>query len=117
MTLLAQKGIDNPVITNLVGKTEADAPGILGKLFSGIIAFLLVIGTIWAFFQLLLGGINWISSSGDKGKLEAAQQKIIQAIIGLGIIFASWAVFIAVLSFLGVTGPGGEFKLKLPTLF
>ena len=110
---MLQVGIGNPVVSGLIGKTQAQAPGILGKFFSSLIGVLLVLGTIWAFFQLLLGAFNWISSSGDKAKLEAAQQKIIQAIIGLGLIFAAWAIFAALLKFLGIGGVSG---LKLPKL-
>ena len=72
--------------------------------------------TIWAFIQLLLGGFNWITSSGDKGKLETSQQKILQAIIGLGIVFAAWAIYIVLLKFLGVTDGSGGLNLKLPKL-
>lgn len=118
ITILAQvKPITNPVVSGLVGKTEADAPGILAKFFSGLVGILLVLATIWAFFNLLLGAFNWISSGGDKSKLESAQQKIIHSIIGLFLVFASWAIFLVLLRFLGLTGPGGELKLALPKLF
>ena len=117
MKLLAQAPIQNPVIKGLVGQNPDNAGGLFGKLFSGIIAFLLVAGAIWALLQLLIRGLNWISSGGDKGKLEASQQKIQQAIIGLGIVFASWAIFGVVLKFLGVSGPGGALNLKLPKFF
>ena len=114
---MLQVGISNPAISGLVGKTQTQAPAILGKFFSGLIALLLVLGAIWAFVQLLLGAIQWISSGGDKARLEAAQQKIMQAIIGLFIVFAAWAIFLVLLRFLGVTGAGGQLNLKLPTLF
>ena len=114
---MLQVGIQNPVVSGLIGKSQAQAPGILAKFFSGLVGLLLVMGTIWAFLQLLLGAFNWISSGGDKARLEAAQQKIIQAIIGLFLVFAAWAIFLVLLRFLGVTGPGGQLNLKLPKLF
>ena len=111
--LLAQ--INNPAVPSL-GDPEK-APQIFGKFISGFIGLLLVAATIWAFVNLLLGAFNWISSGGDKGKLETAQQKILHAVMGLVIVFASWAIFIVLLQFLGMTdGLGGALKFKLPTL-
>ena len=109
--------IVNPVISGFKGKKPGDAPAILAKFFSGIVGLLLIISTIWAFMQLLLGAFNWISSGGDKGKIEAAQQKILHAIIGLMLVFAAWAIFLILLRFLGISGPGGQIKLILPKLF
>ncbi|OGG18702.1 hypothetical protein A3D05_02405 [Candidatus Gottesmanbacteria bacterium RIFCSPHIGHO2_02_FULL_40_24] len=116
---LLQAPITNPVIKGLTGKLPKDAPGILATFIAGLIGLLLVIGTLWAFFQFIIGAFNWISSSGDKGKLESAQQRILQAVIGLIVVFAAWAIFIVLLRFLGVTGAGagGQIQLKLPTLF
>lgn len=117
MTLLLVAPIQNPVITGLAGKTEAQAGGIFGNFFSSLVAFFLVGATIWAFLQLLLGGFNWITAGGDKGKLETAQQKILHAIVGLGIVFASWAIYLVILRFLGITNSTtGEFTLPLPKL-
>ena len=111
MNLLAQESIQNPVVSGLVGKSQSDGVSILGKFFSGFVGLLLVIGAVWSFVQILLGALAWISSGGDKGKLEAAQQKIVQAIIGLILVFAAWAIFFVLLKFLGVS------VLSLPTLF
>ena len=111
--LLAQ--INNPVVPKLEDPTKA--PQIFGKFVSGFIGLLLIGATIWAFVNLLLGAFNWISSGGDKGKLETAQQKILHAVMGLVIVFASWAIFIVLLQFLGMSdGFGGAIKLILPTL-
>ncbi|OGG03899.1 hypothetical protein A2W14_05510 [Candidatus Gottesmanbacteria bacterium RBG_16_37_8] len=117
MTILLQTPITNPVIPRLIGKKPGDAPALIAQFFSSLIGLLLVIGTIWAFMQLLLGAFNWISSGGDKGKIEAAQQKILHAIIGLVLVFASWSIFLVLLKFLGIVGPGGQLQLILPKLF
>lgn len=110
--------IQNVLISPFANKGPEDTPGLLAKFFAALIGLLLVAGTIWAFFQLLLGAFGWISSGGDKGKLETAQQRILHAIIGLMIVFASWAIFLILLQFLGISPlGGGEINLKLPTLF
>ncbi len=108
--------INNPVITGLVEKKPDEAPGVFGKFIGSIVGVLLLAGSIWAFFQLLLGGLQWISSSGDKAALEKAQKRITNALIGLLIVFAFWAVYLVILQYLGIIGPGGEIKFILPTL-
>lgn len=111
--MLAQ--IKNPVVPSL--KNPNNAPQIIGKFFAGFVALLLIVATLWSFFNLILGAFNWISSGGDKGKLETAQQKMLQAVIGLILVFASWAIFIVLLQFLGLSqGLGGKIEFKLPTL-
>lgn len=113
-------GIGNPVITGFAGKSGDDAPALLAKLISNLIGLFLTIATIWAFVQLLLAGFNWISSGGDKGKIEMAQHKITNAILGLFIIFAAWGIFLLIMQFLGMSplgGDTGKFELKIPTLF
>lgn len=64
-----------------------------GKLFSGAVGLLLLIAFILAFLYLILGGIGWITSGGDKAAVENARGKIIAAIIGLLIVASVWALF------------------------
>lgn len=107
--------IGNPVLTGISGKLPTDAPSMLGTLISGLVGLLLTAATIWSFIQLLLGGLAWISSGGDKGALEAAREKIVNAIIGLFVVFAAWGIFLLLLQFLGISS--GGFNLILPKLF
>ncbi len=67
--------------------------GGFSNLFSGAVQWLLLIAFILAFFYLILGGIAWVTSSGDKTNIEAARNKIIAAIIGLVIVASTWALF------------------------
>lgn len=111
--------INNPVVTGFVNKTPDDAPGLFANFFSALIGLLLAVATLWAFINLIQGGLQWISSGGDKTALETARNRIMNAIIGLFITFAVWAVYIIILQFLGLSegGPGGVFNIKFPTLF
>lgn len=85
-----------------------------GKLFSGAVAFLLLIAFLLAFFYLILGGISWLTSGGDKAGVEAARNKIIAAIIGLIIVAATWALFGLIGGAIGFNILGG---FQIPTLF
>lgn len=81
-----------------------------GGLINGVLSFVLVIGALLVFFYLILGGIEWITSGGDKGKTEAARNKITAAIIGLIILAASYAILQLALSFLGFSGLNDVFN-------
>ncbi len=85
-----------------------------GKLFSGAVAFLLLIAFLLAFFYLILGGISWLTSGGDKAAVETARNKIIAAIIGLIIVAATWALFQLIGGAIGFNILGG---FEIPTLF
>lgn len=108
--------INNPVVTGFANKNPEDAPGLFANFFSALIGLLLALATLWAFVNLIQGGLQWISSGGDKTALENARNRIMNAILGLFITFAVWAVYILVLQFLGIIGTGGGFIIKLPTL-
>jgi len=54
---------------------------------------------------LVFGGIEWLTSGGDKAKIESARAKITNALIGVAIIAAAYAVWIIVLTFFGINAP------------
>lgn len=117
--MILQSPVFNPAIPALKDKTPADIPGLFGRLFSGIIGVMLFGATIWVFFQLILGGISWMSSGGDKGKMEEARHRLTNAITGLFIVFASWSIYVIILNFLGLSpvGLNGQIEFHLPSLF
>jgi len=68
---------------------------------SAIIGFLTIVGSIWFMFQLLFGGYEWISSSGDTKKLTNARQRIMNGFFGLVIVIAAWIMIAVVGKFFG----------------
>jgi hypothetical protein len=86
----------------------------IGSLISAVVGTLLIIAALLAFFFLILGGIQWITSGGDKAGMEAARNKITHAIVGLVIVGAAWAVMILVQNFLGITVIGSSVNLPKP---
>ena len=60
-----------------------------------------MISALLVFSQLIWGGLEWITSGGDKGKVEGARNKITAAVIGLIIVASSFAILQLVLNFLG----------------
>lgn len=58
-----------------------------------VINVVFLVAAALTFFYLIFGAISWITSGGDKGKVEAARNKITAAVIGLLILAATWAAF------------------------
>jgi|GEM_PF-384511 len=86
----------------------------IGVLVSRGLAMGLIIASLLTIIYLLMGGIQWITSAGDKNNLESAKGKITNAVFGLVIVVAIWAIFLILRTFLGLpigvtgnTGGGG----------
>ncbi len=84
----------------------------IGVLINKILNFVMVLGALLVFMYLIWGGIEWITSGGDKTKTEAARGKITAAVIGLIVLAASWAILGLVLNFLDA----GSFSDLIETL-
>lgn len=69
-------------IANFGGKDATGATGI-GTFLSNLISLIYIFAGIALLFMLLWGAFDWITSEGDKEKIKSAQNKIINAIIGL----------------------------------
>ncbi len=63
------------------------------SMIKSIVNIVIVVAALLTFFYLVWGAINWITSGGDKGKVEEARNKITAAVIGLLILAATWAIF------------------------
>lgn len=108
MKVLADATINIPQPSGQVKITE------IGQLVSALVGTMLILAALLAFFYLIMGGIQWITSGGDKAGMEAARNKITHAIVGLIIVGAAWAIMVLVQNFLGVTIIGGTVTLPRP---
>jgi len=86
-----------------------DFGGIIGT----AIIIIFIIAIIIALIFLVIGGIKWITSSGDSSKVEAARNQIIAAVIGLVIVFLSFFILNFVLTIFGLSLTNIEIP-KLP---
>lgn len=84
-----------------------------GVTIGGIIQLLLVIAIVLSLFFLVFGGIRYISSGGDKGKVDQARAGITAALIGLVISLLGYFIIGVILNFF--TGQGLS-NLSIPTL-
>ncbi len=86
--------ITNPALgTNLQGILAAEGGiGFVRRFISSAITSILIGGTIGFLFMLIIGGIQWVFSGGDKGAVEAARNRITHALLGLLVMFFAWAI-------------------------
>lgn len=73
----------------------------LGSIINFGLQVVMVIALLLVFGFLIMGGIEWITSGGEKSKTESARNKITSAVIGLIVLAAAYAVFTLMLHFLG----------------
>ncbi len=74
----------------------------LGVIIGSFIGVAILLGGLLALGFMVLGGVNWVASGGDKGKIEKAQSMITQSIIGLAVIATVYALFRIVQYFFGL---------------
>ena len=56
------------------------------------ITIMIIIAVILSLIYLVWGGVQWTQSAGDKGKIQAARQKITYALIGLVVAFSAFFI-------------------------
>lgn len=104
--------ITNPSIGSLGSRVGEGGVGFVGSLLQLIVTVILIVGGLYFFFQIVTGGVAWIGSGGDKGKLEEARQKVLHAGIGIVLLFSAFA-FIRLIE--GVFGIG-ILSFTVPTI-
>jgi len=106
------QGIRNPALTSdntIVAVQDSPLASLIARLWRTIV----ILGGLLVIIYLVWGALEWITSSGDQQKLESARNKITHAIIGLGILAASFAIVMFLetvfgFSLLEITWPTAE---------
>lgn len=65
----------------------------------------IIISGIALLVYLVWGGVEWIISGGDKAKVQSAQSRLTNALIGVTIVAASYAIWKLALTFFGIDAP------------
>lgn len=74
----------------------------VGSLISGILGAVLTISALLFILYFVWGAMSWLLAGGDKTQIEVARQRITNALIGLVLVAAAWAVYILVIYVLGL---------------
>lgn len=95
-----------------------DPVGGFGKLLGFAIQAIFLVAGLAALMFMLLGAFNWITSEGQKEKIEKAQRMIINAVVGLVLVVLVFTVFSFFMGTVlgGKFGIGGDFSIKIPQL-
>lgn len=80
------------------GASQLSVPGMV----SGFLNLILIVAGLAFFFILVIGGVKWIMSGGDKAHTEGARSQITAALVGLVIVFSAWAIAKLIDSFFGI---------------
>lgn len=64
----------------------------LGQLIGQILVIVIILASILLFIYLVIGGLQWLTSGGDKAAAQAARDRITAALTGLIIILAAFAL-------------------------
>lgn len=79
----------------------------IGDLISAAIGAAFLIAFLLVFVMLVWGGIQWITSGGDKENTQKARDRITHALVGLAIIAGAWALMKVIEFFFGIDILGG----------
>lgn len=99
--LLAQAGSFNINLEDQVSSRVAINSD-LGTFITRVFGAVMIVGGIALFIYLVYGGIQWVSSGGEKDKVKDARDKITQSIIGFAVLASAWAIFKLVDYFFGI---------------
>ena len=76
-----------------------DNPDGISNTVSSFITIIIILAIVLSLIYLIYGGIKWITSGGDKAKIEAARQHLTAAVIGLIIALLAYFIVAIVLGF------------------
>ncbi|MGI5841395.1 MAG: hypothetical protein ACOX6N_04210 [Patescibacteria group bacterium] len=81
----------------------------LESIISTVISLLTVAAVIYFVFQIIIAGYTFISSEGDKNKIDAARKSLTYSVLGLVLVIVSVGIASLVASLLGL---GNVFNLQ-----
>jgi hypothetical protein len=90
----------NPALGSILA--YASGVGFFRCFLPSLVALAFVIGITVFFFVLLIGAVQWMTSGGDKAKVEAARSKVVHAIIGLIILLSIFVAISFIQHFFGI---------------
>lgn len=122
-TFIAQQPHPLPTLSGPGSKFNLDlssgSPAVrtsFNSAISFIIAFMTVLAGLFFLFQFFIGAATWLTAGGNENNLTAAKQRLINSIIGLGIVVAAYGIIALIATLLSIkildplnifTGQGG----------
>lgn len=80
-----------------------DDPGKnIEAIISNVFGFFTIIGAIFFVIYFIVASLEWITAGGDSGKLTTARNKMMQGVLGLIILVASYGIIGLIGSIFGI---------------
>ena len=86
----------DPAYTNQAGEQS------FALIFANLLRIAIVVSGFALLLYLIWGGLEWLTSGGDKNKVESARNRITNAVVGVVILVASVAIVTFLGSYLGL---------------
>jgi cellobiose-specific phosphotransferase system component IIC len=74
----------------------------LGTFVERVFSAIIIVAAIATLMYMVYGGVQWVTSGGEKDKITEARSKITNALIGLAVVASAWAIFLLVDYFFGI---------------
>lgn len=94
--------IRNPLAPKLSPNVPETGLEMLAAFIPKLVGLAIIIAAVVFFFVFLIGGIRWITSSGDKAQIEGARNTIMNALVGLVIVFSLFAILKLIETLFGI---------------
>jgi hypothetical protein len=107
--ILAANEIQNEAVPAL---TTMSAGTGLAFYLANLWKTIVIIGGVAFLIYLIWGALEWMTAAGDKNDLEKAQHKITNALIGLTILVASYAIVRFVEAIFGINLLSPQFQVN-----
>jgi len=106
--------ITNPAIDPKLGLMPSiiGGSGALEAILSTVVTLVLIVSGVVAFLLLLYGGFEYITAGGDKEATQKASKRLTSALIGLTIVFSTFAIISLIEQIFGVS----LIKFTIPTI-
>lgn len=92
LALTIPKGPNGSVQINAPAGIPTGGINTVAKVVGNTLTLLLIVAVILTLIYLILGGIAWINSGGDKQKITQARSRLTFAIIGLIVALGSFFI-------------------------
>lgn len=106
--------VTNPIYKN-GGKLIKDPISFINNFIQGLFTLFMLVGVLYFAWHFVMGAYHYMSTEGDKTKLETAKQELTHAFIGLIILFSVFALLKLIGFIFGIDGLD-KLQLTWPSL-
>lgn len=90
----------NPAIAGMFGRLQTNFA--LTNLIATVWRTAITLGGLALLVMLIQGALSWVTSGGDKSKVEAARERMTQAVIGMLVLVGTVAISAFIGAMLGI---------------